>query len=283
MGAGAFVASPGCTWRTIAFSVRADLADRIPALRPGAVGRGVHPAEMKLPSPHGRRRSGGRAGGRLNRRRGPCATRSPASAARSGSSLVRPARMEPEIHACRRHSAAEGFRGKATAEHDLEPRRALACSRARGRTPRSSSAPGVDADCAAGEAARMTQGPRDPLSPGRTDPPVQLPQPWTPRYALSVPPCRRPAPLTQDPLQEYADTAGLILDFSASVYNVTVTSGLGHFTQAEWPHTCRGLPSPGSPVWARSPMGKWAASSWRNASVSPSRATAANLSCSTTN
>ncbi|WP_258053804.1 hypothetical protein [Streptomyces sp. Ru72] len=35
--------------------------------------------------------------------------------------------------------------------------------------------------------------------------------------------------------------------------------------------------------WAPSPMGKWAASSWRNASVSPSRATAANRSCSTTN
>lgn len=45
----------------------------------------VHPAEMRLPLPPGRRWSGGRAGGRLNRRRGPGATRSRASAVRSGS------------------------------------------------------------------------------------------------------------------------------------------------------------------------------------------------------
>jgi len=59
-------------------------------------------------------------------------------------------------------------------------------------------------------------------------------------------------------------------------------AGLDASRQAAWPHAYRGVRSPGSPVWARSPMGKWADSSWRNASVSPSRATAANRSCSTT-
>ncbi|CAM5452795.1 hypothetical protein SAFG77S_02622 [Streptomyces afghaniensis] len=61
-----------------------------------------------------------------------------------------------------------------------------------------------------------------------------------------------------------------------------VASGLGCLTQAAWTQTCRDAGSPGSPARAPRPTGKWAASSWRNASVSPSRATAANRSCSTT-
>jgi hypothetical protein len=191
--------------------------------------------------------------------------------------------MQPEIHACRRHPAA-GFssgrpRPTATSNpgvpftevlpvvahldhraHRSRPRLRRGRSRAYGtRPPRPS--------------VSWKNGPARAASPAAVN-------------ALS-PPTRPTVPVPDsphhDPLQDHVDSAGLILDFPALVYNVTVASWLGHFTQAAWPHTCRGVRSPGSPVWARSPMGKWAASSWRNASVSPSRATAANLSCSTTN
>lgn len=144
-----------------------------------------------------------------------------------------PRGMEQEIQACRTtHQLLGIFQEQAAAERDVEPRRVpftevlpvvahsvIECTRA-------------DADCAAGEAARMARPPRPP-SPGRKDPPAQLPpRPETPRRPLPVPPCRLPATLTQDPLQDHVDSAGLILDFPALVYNVTVASGPGHFTQA---------------------------------------------------
>lgn len=125
---------------------------------------------------------------------------------------------------------------------------------------------------------------RDPLSAGRTDPPAQQPpRAVNARRPLPVESCGDRQPYPRSTTSSRWDDAGLILGFPAWVCSVTVASGLGDFTHPAWPHACLGVRSPWSPVWPRSPVGKWAASSWRNASASPSRATAANLSCSTTN
>ncbi len=78
--------------------------------------------------------------------------------------------MQPEIDACRRHPAAEGAPEEG---HGRTRHRTPACA-----SPVSCPRPhtsiiehtGVDADCAAGEAARTTEGRRDPPSPGRTRP-----------------------------------------------------------------------------------------------------------------
>lgn len=103
------------------------------------------------------------------------------------------------------------IQGKATAERDVESRRALHQCAARGRTP---SAP-ESTPTAAGEAAYDKAAMPRPLIEERTRPrsyPRSRKRPVAsyPSHRVGD---RRPATLTQDPLQDRVDRASLIFDF----------------------------------------------------------------------
>jgi hypothetical protein len=151
------------------------VASRLLGALPAGMYRFASTPLQRLPFPGGRRRSGMRADGRLNRRKGLGATWSPASAVRAGS-CSHAART-----ACSRRSTPADdtqLQGFPAEGHGRPRRRTPACPSPRS-CPWSRTSiiehTGVDPDCVAGEAARMAQGRHDPPSPGRTDPPAQLP------------------------------------------------------------------------------------------------------------